>query len=118
VRIEWWGDEVESVRAVSLATQRVVRELEGVTIYAAREGDLAALAASSDEDFPEEARRGVHVPGLDRLLLGLGPVTVRDLVPEDIEVWVEEPAEELSEDVVFELYDDLPDPDVRFVTTG
>ena len=117
VRIEWWGDEVESVRAVSLATQRVVRELEGVTIYAAREGDLAALAASSDEDFPEEARRGVHVPGLDRLLLGLGPVTVRDLVPEDIEVWVEEPAEELSEDVVFELYDDLPDPDVRFVTT-
>ena len=117
VRIEWWGDEVESVRAVSLATQRVVRELEGVTIYAAREGDLAALAASSDEDFPEEARRGVHVPRLDRLLLGLGPVTVRDLVPEDIEVWVEEPAEELSEDVVFELYDDLPDPDVRFVTT-
>ena len=117
VRIEWWGDEVESVRAVSLATQRVVRELEGVTIYAAREGDLAALAASSDEDFPEEARRGVHVPGLDRLLLGLGPVTVRDLLPEDIEVWMEEPTERLSEDVVFELYDDSPEPNLRFVTT-
>jgi transcription-repair coupling factor (superfamily II helicase) len=37
VRVEWWGDEVESVRAVSLATQRVVRELEGVAVYAARE---------------------------------------------------------------------------------
>src|SRR5919199_2899999 len=121
VRIEWWGDEVESVRAVSLATQRVVRELEGVTVYAAREGDLAALAASSDEDLPEEARWGVHVPGLDRLLLGLSPVTVRDLLPQDIEVWVEEPAERLpedTEDVVFELYDDLPEPDLRFVTTA
>src|SRR5919205_3971239 len=117
VRIEWWGDEVESVRAVSLATQRVVRELEGVTVYAAREGDLAALTARSDKDLPEEARRGVRVPGLDRLLLDLNPIAVRDLLPQDMEVWVEEPAEELSEDVVFELYDDLPDPDVRFVTT-
>ena len=42
VRVEWWGDEIESVRAVSLATQRVVRELEAVTVYAAREGDLPA----------------------------------------------------------------------------
>src|SRR5215207_8916354 len=44
VRVEWWGDEIETVRAVSLATQRVVRELEGVTVYAAREADLASLA--------------------------------------------------------------------------
>jgi transcription-repair coupling factor (superfamily II helicase) len=72
VRVEWWGDEIESVRAVSLATQRVVRELETVTLYAAREGDLAGPAATDDE-LPEEARRGVRVPGLDRLLLGLGP---------------------------------------------
>jgi transcription-repair coupling factor (superfamily II helicase) len=27
VRVEWWGDEIESVRAISLATQRVIREL-------------------------------------------------------------------------------------------
>ena len=76
VRVEWWGDEIESVRAVSLATQRVVRELEAVTVYAAREGDLAGLAAT-DEDIPEEARRGVRVPGLDRLLLDLNPVSPR-----------------------------------------
>src|SRR3712207_6971832 len=44
--------------AVSLATQRVVRELEAVTVYAAREGDLAGLAAMNRE-LPEEARRGV-----------------------------------------------------------
>ena len=48
VRVEWWGDEVESVRAISLATQRVVRELESVTVYGAREADLAALGAAPD----------------------------------------------------------------------
>jgi len=119
VRVEWWGDEIESVRAVSLATQRVVRELDGVTVYAAREGDLASLAAGSNEDLPEEARHGVRVPGLDRLLLALNPVSPRDLLPEGIEVWEEEPQEGLpedAEDVVFELYDDAPlDPDLRFV---
>lgn len=75
VRVEWWGDEVESVRAISLATQRVVRELSAVTVYAAREGDLASLVSEAGEDgaYPEEAYRGVRTPGLDRLLLGLDP---------------------------------------------
>ena len=126
VRIEWWGDEVESIRAVSLATQRVVRRLEGVVVYAAREGDLASLAAASDEDLPEEARQGVRVPGLDRLLLGLNLISARDLLPQGIEVWAEEPAERLpvedddrgTEDVVRELYEDPPEPDLRFITTA
>jgi transcription-repair coupling factor (superfamily II helicase) len=117
VRVEWWGDEIESVRAVSLATQRVVRELEAVTVYAAREGDLAGLAAT-DEDLPEEARRGVRVPGLDRLLLGLNPVTPRAMLPEDVQVWREEAREHVPEEVdglVNELYDrGMPDPDVEF----
>src|ERR671920_2368660 len=126
VRAEWWGDEVESVRAVSLATQRVVRELEGVAVYGAREGDLTSLAAASEEDLPEEVRQGVRVPGLDRLLLGLGPVAAQDLLPRGIEVWAEElveglPAEEDNrdtEDIVRELYEELPEPDLRFVTTA
>jgi len=117
VRVEWWGDEIESVRAVSLATQRVVRGLEAITVYAAREGDLAALAAT-DEDLPEEARRGVRIPGLDRLLLDLAPVSPRGLLPEGAEVWREEPQEDVPEDVdgvVLDLYDrDLPAPDVEF----
>src|SRR5215216_938528 len=117
VRVEWWGDEVESVRAVSLATQRVVRELEAVTIYAAREGDLAGLAAT-DGEMPEEARRGVRVPGLDRLLLELNPVSPRTMLPEDVEVWREEPQEDVPEEIeglVHELYDGgMPDPDVEF----
>jgi transcription-repair coupling factor (superfamily II helicase) len=118
VRVEWWGDEIESVRAISLATQRVVRELETVTVYAAREGDLAALAATSAEEFPEEARRGVRIPGLDRLLLELGPVSPRGLLPNGVEVWREEPQEGIPEDLegaVRELYDPrTPEPDVEF----
>jgi transcription-repair coupling factor (superfamily II helicase) len=117
LRVEWWGDEIESVRAVSLATQRVVRELEAVTVFAAREGDLAGLAAT-DKDLPEEARRGARVPGLDRLLLGLNPVSPRELLPDGVEVWREEPQEDVSEEVdglVIGLYDrDLPSPDVEF----
>ncbi|HVF02455.1 MAG TPA: transcription-repair coupling factor [Rubrobacteraceae bacterium] len=126
VRAEWWGDEIDSVRAVSLATQRAVRELDGVTVYAAREGDLASLAAGSGGELSEEARRGVRVPGLDRLLLALNPVAPRELLPEDAEVWAEESREPLpsageaqeedAEDVVLELYDDVPlEPDLRFV---
>jgi transcription-repair coupling factor (superfamily II helicase) len=122
VRVEWWGDEIESVRAISLATQRVVRELENVTVYAAREGDLAALAATSAEEFPEEARRGVRAPGLDSLLLNLRPVSPRALLPEGVEVWREEPQEGIADDVegvVRELYDqEVPEPDVEFTSGG
>jgi transcription-repair coupling factor (superfamily II helicase) len=117
VRVEWWGDEIESVRAVSLATQRVVRELEAVAVFAAREGDLAGLAAT-DEDLPEEARRGVRVPGLDRLLLDLDPVTPREMLPDGVEIWREEPQEGVPDEVeglVPDLYDSGPlAPDVEF----
>src|SRR5215218_23945 len=119
VRVEWWGDEIESVRAISLATQRVVRELESVTVYAAREADLAARAATSEEEFPEEARRGVRVPSLDRLLLNLDPISPRRLLPGGVEIWHEEPAVEGVpadiEGVVYGLYDrEMPESDVEF----
>jgi transcription-repair coupling factor (superfamily II helicase) len=119
VRLEWWGDEVDSVRAISLATQRVVRELEAVTVYAAREADLASLAATSEEEFPEEARRGVRVAGLDSLLLNLDPVSPRALLPGGVEVWREESQEDLPEveGLVPGLYDrEVPDPDVSFTS--
>ncbi|HET7478002.1 MAG TPA: CarD family transcriptional regulator, partial [Rubrobacteraceae bacterium] len=118
VRVEWWGDEIESVRAVSLATQRVVRELEAVTLYAAREADLSSLAAANGE-FPEDALRGVRVPGLDRLLLDLDLTSPKDLLPAEAEAWFEEPREALPADLdglVRELYDaEPPEADLRFV---
>ena len=91
MRVEWWGDEIESVRYL-LATQRVVRELETVTVYAAREGDLAALAATS-EDFPEEARRGVRVPALIVSCLSWTPYR-RWGYCRTVEVWREAPQED------------------------
>jgi transcription-repair coupling factor (superfamily II helicase) len=122
VRVEWWGDEVESVRAVSLATQRVVRDLEGVSAYAVREGDLPVLAARSGEEWPEEVGRGVRVPGLDRLLLGLDPISPLERLPEDAEVWAEEEREGLEEvdGFVPELYEpELPeDVALRFGGSG
>ncbi len=117
VRVEWWGDEIDSVRAVSLATQRVVRELETVTVYAAREGDLSALAAGG-EGYPEEAGHGVRAPGLDALLLDLDPVAPREMLPDNFEVWREEPREATSEELdglVEDLYDrEMSAPDVEF----
>ena len=60
----------------------------------------------------------MRVPGLDRLLLELNPVSPRTLLPEDVEIWLEESQEDVSEDVeglVHELYDrGMPDPDVEF----
>src|ERR687893_519 len=80
-------------------------------------GDLAGLA-TTEEELAEEARRGVRVPGLDRLLLGLNPVSPRTMLPEDVEIWREEPQEDVSEEIdglVHELYDrGMPDPDVEF----
>lgn len=37
VRIELWGDEVDSIRKVNSETQRSTNEIEGVSIYPARE---------------------------------------------------------------------------------
>ena len=117
VRVEWWGDEIESVRAVSLATQRVVRELEAVTVYAAREGDLAGLVVGNDV-FPEEASRGARVPGLDALLLDLDPIAPRELLPDNFGVWREEPREGVPENLeglVEGLYDrETPEAGVEF----
>ncbi len=119
VRVEWWGDEVESVRAVSLATQRVVRELDAVIVYAAREGDLASLATTSEDEWPEEARRGVRTPGLDALLLDLDLSSPMNLLPEGAEIWREEAREAVPEELeglVGELYDERGfEADVSFV---
>jgi transcription-repair coupling factor (superfamily II helicase) len=119
VRVEWWGDEVESVRAVSIATQRVVRELDAVIVYAAREGDLASLATTSEDEWPEEARRGVRTPGLDALLLDLDLSSPMNLLPEGAEIWREEAREAVPEELeglVGELYDERGfEADVSFV---
>ncbi len=48
VRVEFWGDEVESLRAFSVYSQRSLGSLEAVTVYAAAErrgGGLATITS-------------------------------------------------------------------------
>lgn len=55
VRIEWWGDEVESVRSFDPATQRTVGQLEEAVILPARP---PALTASRDDRVLVEVLSG------------------------------------------------------------
>lgn len=60
VRLEFWGDEVTSIRGFDLSTQRSVEELEGVRILPCREGVLVhTLADTYDEHIAafEKAER-------------------------------------------------------------
>ena len=77
VRIEFFGDEVESIRAFDPDTQRTIEQLDRITLGPAREwyaepGDLTRLAARLDRVDTEDAeaeladlRRG-QLPAPDR----------------------------------------------------
>jgi transcription-repair coupling factor (superfamily II helicase) len=56
VRIDWFGDEVESIRAFSPFTQKTIRPLERVEVWAAAEDPEAPLADPLDDPGPGEAR--------------------------------------------------------------
>ncbi len=78
VRIEFFGDEVESVRSFHAGTQLSIKELPGAKIYACREifGDVAALSDAADllsrtPWFAEEAgmlREGLIFEGIERFM--------------------------------------------------
>jgi transcription-repair coupling factor (superfamily II helicase) len=52
LRIEFFGDEIEQIRAFSPFTQRALRQLEGATIYPAaeRRGELVEIDLRDDDD--------------------------------------------------------------------
>lgn len=55
VRIELWGDEIDSIRSFDVESQRSVENLDGITIYPASENWKTGLGAVSFlEYFPEE----------------------------------------------------------------
>ena len=55
VRIELWGDEIDSIRSFDVESQRSVANLDGITIYPASENWKTGLGAVSFlEYFPEE----------------------------------------------------------------
>ena len=56
VRIDWFGDEVESIRAFSPFTQKTIRPLEAIHIWASAEGTDAPLVDPLDDPGPGAAR--------------------------------------------------------------
>ena len=56
VRIDWFGDEVEQIRAFSPFTQKTIRPLRAVEAWAAAEDPGAALADALDDPGPGAAR--------------------------------------------------------------
>src|SRR4051794_38923943 len=94
LRIELFGDEIESIRAFSPFTQRALRELEAATVYPAAERLAAAddeiVLPGEDDDEPARISSDRLVPPLDR---------PPDLVwqPDEVRgVWREEGCPELD----------------------
>jgi transcription-repair coupling factor (superfamily II helicase) len=101
LRIELFGDEIESIRAFSPFTQRTLHPVEGAVVYPAaeRKGELVELTLADDDEAPSAPDD--LVPPVPE-----GP----DLVwqPEEVRaVWQEELGEELPLEGVSEL-DPLP----------
>jgi transcription-repair coupling factor (superfamily II helicase) len=87
LRIEFWGDEIEQVRAFSPFTQRALHSVESATIYPAAERRLDLVEPSSPD--VDEGRSPAPVPNDLVLPIPQGP----DLVWEADEVksvWEEE----------------------------
>jgi transcription-repair coupling factor (superfamily II helicase) len=80
LRIEFWGDEVESIRTFSVYSQRTSGSLEAATVYAAFEADtelpeyktgvhqaIGAWEAEGREEAPDELYRRAGVRALAAL---------------------------------------------------
>jgi transcription-repair coupling factor (superfamily II helicase) len=93
LRVEFWGDEIEHIRAFSPFTQRALHALESAVVYPASERRLDLVEPSLDDT--EEGRSPRPVPNDLVLPVPAGP----DLVWEADEVrsvWEEEGLEPIS----------------------
>ena len=74
VRIEFFGDEVESIRAFDLGTQRSVAKREDVRVLPCREAVLTETLSDVFEDHLDEAERelGTGLDGLRELMESQG----------------------------------------------
>jgi transcription-repair coupling factor (superfamily II helicase) len=94
LRIEFWGDEVESIRTFSVYSQRTSGSLDAATVYAAFEADtelpeyktgvhqaIGAWEAEGREEAPDELYRRAGVRALAALAGRF--TTLEDLVAAD-----------------------------------
>jgi transcription-repair coupling factor (superfamily II helicase) len=94
VRLEFWGDEVESIRRFDAATQRSLGSLEDLVLLpasevvldtAAREHALARRTRRQDPQFWHRVQEGRHFPRIERHLAEFydSPQTLWDFLPAD-----------------------------------
>jgi transcription-repair coupling factor (superfamily II helicase) len=94
VRLEFWGDEVESIRLFDPATQRSLRTLEDLAVLPAsevvldddvKERALARRSRRQDPKFWDHVHQGRHFPRIERHLAEFydRPPTLWDLLPPD-----------------------------------
>ena len=92
VRLEFWGDEVESIRRFDPATQRSLGNLDELVVLPAsevvldgetREHALARRKRRQDPQFWENVQEGRHFPRIERHLEEFydRPQTLWDLLP-------------------------------------
>ncbi len=92
VRLEFWGDEVESIRRFDPATQRSLGNLDELVVLPAsevvldgetREHALARRKRRQDPQFWENVQEGRHFPRIERFLSEFydQPQTLWDLLP-------------------------------------
>ena len=104
LRIELFGDEVESIRAFSPFTQRTLHSVEAATIYPAAERRLDLVEVRLGDDETEGATVPVPVDLVPPIPAGPDFVFQPDEVRE---LWSEEQLEPVSLDAAVEL-DPLP----------
>jgi transcription-repair coupling factor (superfamily II helicase) len=94
VRLEFWGDEVESIRLFDPATQRSQESLDDLTVLpanevvldeAVKERALAGRSRRQDPEFWDHVNGGRHFPRIERHLQEFydNPQTLWDFLPED-----------------------------------
>ena len=86
IRIEFFGDEIEAIRAFSPFTQRALHDLENAVVYPAAERRLDLQEPRLTEDGETAAIPGDLVPPLDRAPdLVWEPEQVREIWAEDFQ---------------------------------
>jgi len=74
VRLEFWGDDISSIRGFDLATQRSVEEMESVRVLPCREGILVHTMAELYEENATafEKKHGIELTLLRENLMDFG----------------------------------------------